>query len=315
LRILLTGAGGPSTEAVLKLWSPKHELFFADAKIDSITPQVSSDKKLFVPYANDKQFLQSIIDLTTKLQIDILISQVDEELPLLAGNKERFNPTLLLVPDENFINLFLDKLQSGIKMNENRILEPGTKVLNNESKFEGLPVIFKPCFGRGSRSIFSVDTQKEFDALKNYLLTQEEIFITQQKIQGDEYSVQVLANSNGILKGITPILIKGKRGSTTSGVVSNNREVIKACLDFHQVFKTSGTYNIQLMLKGAQAYIFEVNPRVSTTMCVSLFGGSDPVDIYLDSGTEENIKYVSEGTKLQRHWNHTFSLNVNLFHK
>lgn len=315
MRILLTGAGGPSTEAVLKLWSPKHELFFADAKIDSITPQVSSDKKLFVPYAYDKQFLQSIIDLTTKLQIDILISQVDEELPLLAGNKERFNPTLLLVPDENFINLFLDKLQSGIKMNENRILEPGTKVLNNESKFEGLPVIFKPCFGRGSRSIFSVETQKEFDALKNYLLTQEEIFITQQKIQGDEYSVQVLANSNGILKGITPILIKGKRGSTTSGVVSNNREVIKACLDFHQVFKTSGTYNIQLMLKGDQAYIFEVNPRVSTTMCVSLFGGSDPVDIYLDSSTEENIKYLSEGTKLQRHWNHTFSLNGNSFHK
>ena len=311
MRILLTGAGGPSTEAVLKLWSPKHELFFADAKIDSITSQVSSDKRLFVPYANDKQFLQSIIDLTTKLQIDILISQVDEELPLLAGNKERFNPTLLLVPDENFINLFLDKLQSGIKMNENRILEPGTKVLNNESKFEGLPVIFKPCFGRGSRSIFSVETQKEFDALKNYLLTQEEIFITQQKIQGDEYSVQVLANSNGILKGITPILIKGKRGSTTSGVVSNNREVIKACLDFHQVFKTSGTYNIQLMLKGDQAYIFEVNPRVSTTMCVSLFGGSDPVDIYLDSSTEENIKYLSEGTKLQRHWNHTFSLNGN----
>lgn len=311
MRILLTGAGGPSTEAVLKLWSPKHELFFADAKIDSITPQVSIDKRLFVPYAKHKQFLQSIIDLTTKLQIDILISQVDEELPLLAGNKERFNPTLLLVPDENFINLFLDKLQSGIKMNENRILEPGTKVLNNESKFEGLPVIFKPCFGRGSRSIFSVETQKEFDALKNYLLTQEEIFITQQKIKGDEYSVQVLANSNGILKGITPILIKGKRGSTTSGVVSNNREVIKACLDFHQVFKTSGTYNIQLMLKGDQAYIFEVNPRVSTTMCVSLFGGSDPVDIYLDSSTEENIKYLSEGTKLQRHWNHTFSLNGN----
>jgi carbamoyl-phosphate synthase large subunit len=183
--------------------------------------------------------------------------------------------------------------------------------LNNESKFEGLPVIFKPCFGRGSRSIFNAETQKEFEALKNYLLTQEEIFITQQKIHGDEYSVQVLANSNGILKGITPILIKGKRGSTTSGVVSNNREVIKACLDFHQVFKTSGTYNIQLMLKKDQAYIFEVNPRVSTTMCVSLFGGSDPVDIYLDSSDEENIKYLSEGTKLQRHWNHTFSLNGN----
>ncbi len=311
MRILLTGAGGPSTEAILKLWSSKHELFFTDAKIDSITPQVSSDKRFFVPYATDKHFLQSIIDLTTKLQIDILISQVDEELPLLAGNKKRFNPTLLLVPDENFINLFLDKLQSGIKMNENRILEPGTKVLNNESKFEGLPVIFKPCFGRGSRSIFNAETQKEFEALKNYLLTQEEIFITQQKIHGDEYSVQVLANSNGILKGITPILIKGKRGSTTSGVVSNNREVIKACLDFHQVFKTSGTYNIQLMLKKDQAYIFEVNPRVSTTMCVSLFGGSDPVDIYLDSSNEEKIKYLSEGTKLQRHWNHTFSLNGN----
>ena len=107
----MTGAGGPSTGAILKLWSPKHELFFTDAKIDSITPQVSSDKRFFVPYATDKQFLQSIIDLTTRLQIDILISQVDEELPLLAGNRKLFNPTLLLVPDENFINLFLDKLK------------------------------------------------------------------------------------------------------------------------------------------------------------------------------------------------------------
>jgi carbamoyl-phosphate synthase large subunit len=91
--------------------------------------------------------------------------------------------------------------------------------------------------------------------------------------------------------------------------------VIKACLDFHQVFKTSGTYNIQLMLNKDQAYIFEVNPRVSTTMCVSLFGGSDPVDIYFDSGNEENIKYLSEGTKLQRHWNHTFSMNGNQLYK
>jgi carbamoyl-phosphate synthase large subunit len=303
----MTGAGGPSTEAILKLWSPKHELFFSDAKIDSITPQVSSDKRFFVPYATDEQFLQSIINLTKKLKIDILISQ----LPILAGNKKLFNPTLLLIPDENFINLFLNKLQSGIKMNENKILEPGTKVLNNKSKFEGLPVIFKPCFGRGSRSIFHAETQEEFEALKNYLLTQEELFITQQKIHGEEYSVQVLANSRGILKGITPILIKGKRGSTTSGVVSNNSEVIKACLNFHEVFKTSGTYNIQLMLNKDQAYIFEVNPRVSTTMCVSLFGGSDPVDIYFDSGIEENIKFLLEGTKLQRHWNHTFSMNGN----
>lgn len=307
----MTGAGGPSTEAILKLWSPKHELFFTDAKIDSITPQVSSDKRFFVPYATDEQFLQSIINLTKKLQIDILISQVDEELPILVGNKKLFNPTLLLMPDESFINLFLNKLQSGIKMTENKILEPGTKVLNNESKFEGLPVIFKPCFGRGSRGIFHAETQEEFEALKNYLLTQEELFIMQQKIHGEEYSVQVLANSRGILKGITPILIKGKRGSTTSGVVSNNSEVIKACLNFHEVFRTSGTYNIQLMLNKDQAYIFEVNPRVSTTMCVSLFGGSDPIDFYFDSGIEENIKFLLEGTKLQRHWNHTFSMNGN----
>jgi carbamoyl-phosphate synthase large subunit len=311
LRVLLTGAGGPSTEAILKLWSPKHELFFADAKLDNIIPQVPRDKRFVVPYATDEKFLQSILDLTTRLQIDILISQVDEELPILSRNKKRFNPTLLLVPDENFINLFLDKLQSGIEMNKNRILEPGTKVLNNDSKFEGFPVIFKPCFGRGSRNIFNVETQREFETLKNYLLTQKEIFITQQKIEGNEYSVQVLANSEGFLKGITPILIKGKRGSTTSGVVSNNRAVIKACLAFHQVFKTSGTYNIQLILKKDQAYIFEVNPRVSTTMCVSLFGGLDPIEIYFDSSNKENVKYLLDGIKLQRHWNHTFSFNGN----
>jgi molybdopterin/thiamine biosynthesis adenylyltransferase len=63
--------------------------------------------------------------------------------------------------------------------------------------------------------------------------------------------------------------------------------------------------------------IREINPDVEITNFkegISLENLDDflrGVDIYLDSSNQENIKYLSEGTKLQRHWNHTFSLNGN----
>jgi carbamoyl-phosphate synthase large subunit len=309
LKILLTGAGGPSTEAIWNLWGAKHDVFFADANIGSISALISANKKFTIPTAHSTNFLNSIINLSFENKIDILISQVDEELKILADNRKLFEPTVLLIPESNFIDLFLDKLKSGIEMNTRNVLEPSTEELSENSSYKGSPVIFKPRFGRGSRNLFFAENQKDFEATKSFLLNKKEKFILQEKILGEEYSVQMLANSNGKLSGITPLLIKSKKGSTTDGIVVNNKQVIRACIDFHDKFKTSGTYNIQLILRKEQVYVFEVNPRVSTTLCVSLFSGLDPIEIYSENNDFEKIKNAPEGLQIQRHWHHTFTMN------
>jgi predicted ATP-grasp superfamily ATP-dependent carboligase len=62
-------------------------------------------------------------------------------------------------------------------------------------------------------------------------------------------------------------------------------------------------------LRKEQVYVFEVNPRVSTTMCVSLFSGLDPIEIYSENNDFEKIKNAPEGLQIQRHWHHTFTMN------
>jgi len=308
LKVLLTGAGGPSTQALWSMWEGKHQMFFADAEIERIFPKIPKSRKILLPLANDKNFFESIIELTKKYKFDILISQVDEELLVLANNRDLFTETILIIPQATFVETFLDKLKSGKEMRAREIKEPFTRKLQNDSEFEGMPIIFKPRFGRGSRDIFFAESKDEFNSAKSYLLTKETEFVFQDKISGTEYSVQMIANALGDLKAIVPLLIKEKRGSTTNGVTNNDKTVIKACQLFHDNFKASGTYNIQIMLSDNQPYIFEVNPRVSTTMCVSLYGGFDPIDIYTQQLTETTVSYIKNGIKIERHWENTFSV-------
>lgn len=192
MKILLTGAGGPSTEAILKLWGTKHDVFFADANIRSISALISENKKFSIPNALSTNFLNSIIDVSLKNKIDILISQVDEELPILADNRKSFEPTVLLIPESNFINLFLDKLKSGIEMATRNVLEPSTQELSENSSYRHFPVIFKPRFGRGSRNLFFAENQKDFEATKSFLLTKQEKFILQEKILGKNIQCRCL---------------------------------------------------------------------------------------------------------------------------
>lgn len=309
MKVLLTGAGGPSTQALWGMWEGKHQMFFADADIERIFPKIPKSRKILLPVANDNNFFESIIKLTKKYKFDILISQVDEELLVLANNRDLFTETILIIPQASFVETFLDKLKSGKEMRAREIQEPFTRKLQNDSEFQGVPIIFKPRFGRGSRDIFFAESKEEFNSVKRYLLTKKTEFVFQNKIRGTEYSVQMIANALGDLKAIVPLLIKEKRGSTTNGVTDNNKSVIKHCQFFHDSFKASGTYNIQIMLNNDQPYIFEVNPRVSTTMCVSLYGGLDPIDIYTQQSAETTISYIKNGVKIERHWENTFSIS------
>jgi carbamoyl-phosphate synthase large subunit len=48
---------------------------------------------------------------------------------------------------------------------------------------------------------------------------------------------------------------------------------------------------------------FEINPRISTTFCLGVAAGIDPVDIYLgDCVNETTLAPFQEGMELRRYW-------------
>ena len=82
-----------------------------------------------------------------------------------------------------------------------------------------------------------------------------------------------------------------------------NEDVLAGCRAMHDVLKPSGCYNIQLMLMDDRRAIpFEINPRVSTTFCLGIAAGIDPVNIYYLSEAPEQLLTAQDGIELNRHW-------------
>ncbi len=309
MKLLITGGGGPAAEALWDLWRNKFDLYFADQDIKRIHPKVPRDKCIVIPNANSDEFLAEIEQKIDSIGIELIVSQVDEELlkiKELELNNRRFT---VISPAADFIRLCLDKAKLGNTLTEAEIHDPNTKILADDSLYSGKPLLIKPRSGRGSRDIYIARSNPEFMAIKEYLLKQLQQFVFQELIIGQEFTVQMLANKEGKLRAIVPLLVNEKRGSTTSCEISLNQFVINECKKVHAYFNPSGTYNIQLLYSPMEekAYVIEINPRVSTTMCLSVQLGYDPVDIFLDKSTEFEFELPTQILKLNRYWTNVFS--------
>lgn len=309
MKLLITGGGGPAAEALWDLWSHKFDLYFADQDINRIHPKVPRTKCLEIPNANSDEFLSELKQKIDSNGFEYVVSQVDEELLKFKELELTYRSFTVISPDVDFIRLCLDKAKLGKSLAEAGINDPKTNLLSYDSLYMGRSLLIKPQSGRGSRDIYLARSNPEFIAIKEYLLTQSQQFVFQELIIGQEFTVQMLANKEGKLRAIIPLLVNEKRGSTTSCEISLNQIVINECQKVHAYFNPSGTYNIQLLYSPVEkkAYVIEINPRVSTTMCFSVQLGFDPLDIFFEESTELDVKLPTQMLKLNRYWTNVFT--------
>lgn len=304
-RLLFTGGGGAGTEALLRLLSTSYEVFFADADLETKPYGVPDSQWLQIPLAKDPDFSDSIDNLCRRLQIDLLIPTVDEELLPISQLQKNSNYAVLLPPDY-FVQRHTDKLSSNRFLHEAGLLVPKT-VPANEPPL-GFPCIIKPRSGRGSRNVATVYSETELQAQITLARSNPEDFVIQELAIGEEYTVMIAADSIGILCAVVPVLVKSKRGITIDAETKRDDEVIKACCAIHAANPVSGCYNIQL-IKEANGSIkpFEINPRISTTACLGLAAGVDFIGIFLglaESTAQSHYGLVDfkEGLRLRRSW-------------
>ena len=130
-----------------------------------------------------------------------------------------------------------------------------------------MPIIIKPRAGRGSREIKKIFSQSELD---------EQIQILDGKL--DKYVWQELLEDDD--KELTCALIKTKtnelrtlqirrtlnNGFTDYGEVVDYAQVGSYLEKVASVLKFEGLMNVQLRIKNKHPMLFEINPRVSSTV-------------------------------------------------
>lgn len=303
-RILFTGGGGAGNEAIYRLWKDDYDLFFADAQSESIAPTIPRNRRFSIPMADHQSFVESLVVLCRETEIDVLIPGVDEELPHMSAIAALASNLRILVPRAEFISSTIDKLETARVIAKASLDAPKTAALGAEgiSAME-FPCIAKPRYGRGSRGLKILASSKEAIYFSEYCSVSGEEYVVQELLKGQEYTVMLAANEQGGLSAIVPVKVDVKQGITIRGTVVEDDDVVGYCERVHQGLSGSACYNIQLIKTNTgRIAAFEINPRVSTTFCLGLAAGIDPVDIFLSDKPVRSLIPFRTGINLRRHY-------------
>lgn len=310
MRIFITGGGGAGTMAAAKFLkkSGKYKIILGD--MDPLAVGFKfADLSYVLPAAISDDFLPFVSDIIKKHKVDVFIPLVDEEILKSYSLLKEFPNLLLLLPDQRFSSIALDKYELVRCLKENNIPHPET-FLNSQidKKSLNFPVIVKPRRGRGSRFVMEIKSLEQLNAYMTlYKFAHDEV-VVQEKLKGKEYTVSVVVNKNGDVLAVVPKEIIKKIGITQAAVTRYNKSITDLGIEIQKKLHANGPFNMQLILKeDGVPVIFEINPRYSTTIALTIAAGVDEIGMLIDNAKiSAGLSRFKTGLVMKRYYEHFY---------
>lgn len=277
ITVLITGAGTATCQSVIKGLRTQAEF---DVRI--VTADMSpanagrylGDHFERIPAADSPEFIPALLEICTRCRIELLVPVVDYEFTRLAEAKEQFAQIgcRLVLSDAEVIDTCDDKWKTYQFLLKHGVRTPKTW-LPSDADPECLPypVFVKPRrMGRGSIDAHPATSRVELERL---LATVEDPLI-QQLTTGEEYTIDVLCDFAGrAVNGVVRQRSETKAGVSYKGKTVRNQEVLEQAVAVAEALPIVGPANVQCFWDGRQATFFEVNPRYSGTLALSIAAG------------------------------------------
>lgn len=263
--LMFTGASGDIAVALAQLARSEgiaRRLIGIDVRPD---PAVSSiyDTLETITSASDPTYQEMLSRLIAKYQPNLLIPVSEAELARLASDKmlQHAHGVPVLAVNPRAVEIGLDKFETAKHLERNGILMPWTRVVGVEDP-AALPCIFKPRRGQGSKGL-TIASEVNVEELS--LRSGE--YIWQQLLPEDdqEYTCGLYASKAGEIRTIS--FRRTLQGGLTDYAELVEIDVIDTVLkQVASALKLRGAINVQLRLDAGQPFIFEINPRFSSTV-------------------------------------------------
>jgi carbamoyl-phosphate synthase large subunit len=234
-----------------------------------------SDKHYLVPLTSDRAYIPVLKSIAFKERIHLLVPTIDDELPIFGFHAESFLAM--------GVRVVVSSHQTGLICNDKRItaefLEgkgiPVAKTwLPSELNFPELkyPLFLKPRSGRGSVGAHPISDEEEL----RFFLAHVQDPVVQEYLPGREFTVDVLADFNGKIISVVPrerLVVRS--GVTDRGQTWCNPQMIELGARTAEALEIRGPANIQIKWNEEKATIFEVNPRFSGGIPLTIAAGAD----------------------------------------
>lgn len=273
MNILITSAGRRVSlvhafkNEISKIF-PQGKVICADMHHDLSSACQTADFCFSVPPVTSSSYIDTLIDISIRNDVKIIIPTIDTELPYLAKSRELFLKKGIncIISDIDLVNTFCDKRKTNAFFKSVHIDYP-LEYQKDNLKF---PVLIKPFDGSSSKGI-SVAKAIE-DIIPSIRDDPKMMFVEYINPEDfNEYTIDLYYTKKSELICLVPrkrIEVRG--GEVSKGVTRKNKIIDFLYERINKIEGLRGCITFQLFLQkeGGKVYGIEVNPR---------FGGGYPL--------------------------------------
>ena len=298
-KILVTGTGGDVASGIIKcILAEMPQVVLYSCDIKPIVPYLDCFKEhIIVPRYDNDNYWNVIQNVCLEYNLTHFFPTTEPEILIADMHRDFFskNNILLIINNKQILDIATSKYRTAVLLNENNICVPDTYIVNNLPESLAYPFIVKPDFGRGSAHLMKVNNQQELDNALAIVSSP----VIQKYIGSEDQEFTVGVFSGG--QDIRSISFRRKLGRGSMSVLV---EVVQdpllhdiAC-KVAKLFRLKGSINIQLRYHEGQYYIFEINPRISSTVVFRHMLGFKDVIWWLqilNNEPIEDVHYIDAG--------------------
>ena len=262
-KVLVTGCGGDIGLAIGRILQESEmvgSVIGCDIQEDH-AGRVFFDRCFVVERATSPNYIDTLLRLVEKEQADLVIPSSEPELRALYANDFFGRRELFLTANRKAMEIGFDKYRTAEFLRENDFPYPWTEIASRGVPHE-FPCILKSRTGCGSKDVRLL-VEEEYD--RSAFSNEDDIF--QELIEGDdaEYTCGLFRASSGEVRSI--VLRRKLRGDVTGCGVVEECAVTKDLLyALAKKMELCGSINVQLRIRNEIPYVFEINPRFSSTV-------------------------------------------------
>ncbi|HAW58842.1 MAG TPA: hypothetical protein DCX03_07500 [Bacteroidales bacterium] len=290
LKILIGCCGGLTGLYVAKRLESLVTLFGFDSCADCATKKYIKQIETSPSLNNEEEFIDFLIGVSNKLDIDIYIPTYSKEIRLVSKNKAKLSCNCkmrFLVSEYSTIMQLEDKLNAYKALKDLGIDTP--RIVNPNFDDTNFPVYVKPIIGSGTKDNFVIDNKEQWASITKKNIN----FFAMEYIQGVEYTVDAFFKSNGKLHDYN----QRQRIKTAGGaaiITKNNFDVSiddyieKLQKNYHFV----GPINIQFFFtRDNRKVLIDINLRMASGgMPLSIESGLDIPQMIIRECLGESIE-------------------------
>jgi carbamoyl-phosphate synthase large subunit len=243
--------------------------------VNPLSPAVHvTDRWYNVPLATSPDYLDAVVAICEAERIGLIVPTIDDELELFgaAARMLQSRGIKVAVSPESTSRICNDKLLTSRHLRAHGIQAAETWLPNEVPAQAEFPLFIKPRAGRGGVGAFPLRTPGELKFFADYV----EAPVVQEYLDGPEYTIDVFCDFEHRPLSVVPrerVVVRA--GVMDRGRTVKDRALIRLGEDVACALPFTGAANIQCRVVKGTPVVFEVNPRFSGGIPLTIAAGAD----------------------------------------